>query len=98
MFWGDMSAEPLVLTIPEIEEERFYVDAFEYIDFMLSLVSIHSDEKELLKRFARIGLGTSDKFDINKFSPEVQKALAEGVKETDEIILTKREHIKKIKM
>jgi hypothetical protein len=49
---------------------------------MLSLVSIHPDEKELMKRFAKIGLGTDDKFDINKFSPEVQEAIAEGVKES----------------
>ncbi len=47
----------------------------------MSLVQTNSDEKELMKRFAKIGLGTDDKFDINKFSPEVQEAIAEGVKE-----------------
>ena len=63
------------------EGDQFTASAFNYIDFMLSLASIHPDEKELMKRFAKIGLGTDDKFDINKFSPEIQEAIAEGVKE-----------------
>ena len=75
-------APPADITFPGWKEEsQFNVGAFEYINFMLSLVSIHPDEKELMKRFAKISLGTSDKFDINKFSPEVQEAIAEGVKE-----------------
>ena len=75
-------APPANITFPEWKEgSQFDVGAFEYTDFMLSLASIHPDEKELMKRFAKIGLGTDDKFDINKFSPEVQEAMAEGVKE-----------------
>ena len=70
------------IEFPEWKEgDQFTVSAFNYIDFMLSLASIHPDEKELMKRFAKIGLGTDDKFDINKFSPEIQEAIAEGVKE-----------------
>ena len=63
------------------EGEQFKVGAFSYIDFMLSLVSTPPEEQALMKRFAKIGLGTEAKFDINKFSPEIQKAIAEGVKE-----------------
>ena len=75
-------APPANITFPEWKEgSQFNVGAFEYTDFMLSLASIHPDEQELMKRFAKIGLGTDDKFDINKFSPEVQEAIAEGVKE-----------------
>ena len=75
-------APPANITFPEWKEgSQFDVGAFEYTDFMLSLVSIHPNEQELMKRFAKIGLGTNDKFDINKFSPEVQEAIAEGVKE-----------------
>ncbi len=75
-------APPANITFPEWKEEsQFNAGAFEYTDFMLSLASIHPDEKELMKLFAKIGLGTGDKFDINKFSPEVQEAIAKGVKE-----------------
>ncbi len=75
-------APPANITFPEWKEgSQFNAGAFEYTDFMLSLASIHPDEKELMKRFAKIGLGTDDKFDINKFNPEVQEAIAEGIKE-----------------
>jgi hypothetical protein len=63
------------------EGDQFTAGAFNYIDFMLNLVKTPPEEKELMKRFAKIGLGTADKFHINKFSPEVQEAIAEGVKE-----------------
>ena len=70
------------IEFPEWKEgDQFTVSAFNYIDFMITLVQTNSDEKELMKRFAKIGLGTDDKFDINKFSPEVQEAIAEGIKE-----------------
>jgi len=60
---------------------EFSVESFNYLDFMLSLVKTPQEEQELMKRFAKIGLGDEDKFDIKKFSPEIQKALEEGVKE-----------------
>ena len=63
------------------EGDQFTVASFNYIDMMLGLVNPPEEEKELMKRFAKIGLGTDDKFDINKFSPEVQEAIAKGVKE-----------------
>ena len=70
------------MEFPEWKEgDQFTASAFNYIDFMMSLVQTNSDEKELMKRFAKIGVGTSTSFDINKFSPEVQEAIAEGVKE-----------------
>ncbi len=48
---------------------------------MMSLVKTPKEEQALMKRFAKIGLGTEGKFDIKKFSPEIQKALEEGAKE-----------------
>lgn len=63
------------------EGEQFNVGGFVYLDFMLSLVKTPKEEQALMKRFAKIGLGTEDKFDIKKFSPEIQKAIEEGVKE-----------------
>ena len=34
-----------------------------------------------MKRFAKIGLGTDETFDINKFSPEIADAINAGVKD-----------------
>ena len=63
------------------EGAQFNVESLNYLDFMLSLVKTPKEEQALMKRFAKLGLGTEDKFDINTFSPEIQKAIAEGVKE-----------------
>ena len=63
------------------EGEQFTAGGFVYLDFMLSLAKTPEEEQALMKRFAKIGLGTEDIFDIKKFSPEIQKALEEGVKE-----------------
>ena len=70
------------IDFPEWKEgEQFNVGAFTYIDFMLSLITPVDEEKELMKRFAKIGLGTDERFDINRFSPEIKQALEQGVKE-----------------
>lgn len=63
------------------EGAEFTAKSFNYLDFMMSLVKTPQEEQALMKRFAKIGLGGEDKLDIEKLSPEIQKALEEGVKE-----------------
>jgi hypothetical protein len=71
-----------VINFPQWKEgEQFNVGALSYLDFMLSLVKTPQEEQALMKRFAKIGLGTEAGFDINEFSPEIQQALEKGVKE-----------------
>ena len=60
---------------------EFNAQSFAYLDFMLTLVKTPEEEQALMKRFAKIGLNGSGQFDIKKFSPEIQQALEEGVKE-----------------
>jgi len=60
---------------------EFSAGAFKYLDFMLTLVKTPQEEQTLMKRFAKIGLGTDEKFEITKFSPEIQKAIEEGAQE-----------------
>ncbi len=67
---------------PEWKEgDQFNTNFFTYFDFMLSLVQPVKEEKELMARFAKIGLGTDEPFDMEAFSPQVQQAMEEGVKE-----------------
>lgn len=60
---------------------EFNAQSFNYLDFMLTLVKTPQEEQALMKRFAWIGLGDEDKFDIKKLSPEIQEALEEGAQE-----------------
>ena len=70
------------IDFPEWKEgAQFNAQSLSYLDFMLTLIKTPQEEQALMKRFAKIGVGTGDKFDINKFSPDVQKAIEEGVKE-----------------
>ncbi len=70
------------LDFPEWKEgEQFTAGSFNYIDFMLNLINPVDEEKELLKRFAKIDLGTNERFDITKFSPETVEAIEAGVAE-----------------
>ncbi|MFT5729612.1 MAG: hypothetical protein ACI8PB_003783 [Desulforhopalus sp.] len=71
-----------VIDFPKWKEgEQFNVGAFVYLDFMLSLVKTPQKEQALMQQFAKLGLGTEDQFDIKKLSPEIQKAIEDGVKE-----------------
>ena len=63
------------------EGAQFSVESLNYLDFMLSLVKTHQEEQTLMEKFAKLNLGTEDKFDIKEFSPEIQKAIEKGVKE-----------------
>ena len=71
-----------VIDFPEWKEgAQFNAQSFGYFDVMLSLIKTPQEEQALMKRFAKIGLGDEGKFDIKKFSPEIQKAIEEGAKE-----------------
>ena len=75
-------AQATAIDFPQWKEgEQFTVGALKYLDFMLGLVKTPQEEQELMKRFAKLNLGTTDNFDINTFSPEIQKAIEEGIKE-----------------
>lgn len=82
-FLGTESPTPLsAIDFPKWNEgDQFNIAALNYIDFMLTLVKIPQEEEELMSRFAKIGVGSDDKFDMLLFSSEIQEAMAEGVKE-----------------
>lgn len=63
------------------EGVQFNAESFDYVDFMLSIIKTSQEEQALMERFAKIGLGGENKFDIKNLSPEIQKALQEGAKE-----------------
>lgn len=63
------------------EGEQFQAEAFKYLDFMLKVTSEHPNDKPIREKMKKIGLGTDTGFDMASFSPEVQAAIKEGVKE-----------------
>ena len=52
---------------------------FEQLNFVLQFCPVHPSEKALMTRFAKLDIGAGKTFDMSKFSPEVQKAIGQGI-------------------
>jgi hypothetical protein len=61
---------------------------FSYLSFLLQCCSIDPTETELMARFARIGVVPGKAFDVSKLSPQMRKALENGIKDGEEAINT----------
>lgn len=64
-----------------VEEIKSSWKVFSQLNFVLAFCPTHPSEKELMERFAKLDIGAGKTFDINQFSPEVQKAIGEGIKD-----------------
>lgn len=61
------------------DQERTSLEFFNVLNFVLRFSSTHPSEKELMARFASIGVGAGKNLDVQKLSPDVRKALEEGM-------------------
>lgn len=61
------------------EAQRTSPEFYNILDFVLQFCPTHPSEKELMARFARIGIGDGRSFDVNKLSPEMRTALEKGM-------------------
>jgi hypothetical protein len=63
------------------EAQRTSPEFYNILNFVLQFCPTHPSEKELMARFARIGIGIGDgrSFDANKLSPEMRTAMEQGM-------------------
>lgn len=54
-------------------------DFFKILNFALKFCPTHPSEKELMTRFAKIGVGAGKTFDAGKFPPEIKAAIGQGI-------------------
>jgi hypothetical protein len=52
---------------------------YPYVNFLLQFCPTNSSETELMGRFAKINIGAGKTFDFSQFSPEIQKAITDGI-------------------
>ncbi len=52
---------------------------FQQVNFVLQFCPTHPSEKALMERFAKIHVGAGKTFDLDKFFPEVQAAIGQGI-------------------
>jgi len=63
-----------------VEGSQFDARALNCIDFMMGLTERHPSEAAMYARFAKLGLGTGEGFEIEKVDPETREALEAGIK------------------
>jgi hypothetical protein len=61
------------------DQERMSVEFFNILNFVLQFCPTNPSEKELMARFARVGIGPGQKFDAARLSPEMNKAVEDGI-------------------
>ena len=61
------------------EEQKSSLSCFNVLNFVLQFCPTHPSEAELMARFARLDIGAGRKFDADKLSPDVRKAVEAGI-------------------
>jgi len=74
-------AAPKIDFIPPLtpEQQRTSPDFFEVLNFMLRFSPTDASEKELMGRFARLGIGSNGKFRAAELTPEIRQAVEAGM-------------------
>ena len=93
-FLGKAAPRPTAPVVwPKLADDMLTSPAlFPYVNFVLQFCPTNPSERGLMDRFAKLNIGAGKPFDVSKFSPEVQKAVADGIADagTDLDALTKR--------
>jgi hypothetical protein len=61
------------------DQQRTSTEFFKVLNFALRFGPTHPSEKELMARFARLDIGAGKTFDAAKLSPEIRKAVEDGM-------------------
>jgi hypothetical protein len=61
------------------EEQKTSIEFFNVLNFILKFCPTVSSEKALMDRFARIGVGGDEVFDVNKLTSEIRLAFEKGI-------------------
>lgn len=75
-------AAPAVIDFPvpqNPQEQKSSTQFFDTLDFVLQYVPVQDSEKELRAKFASIGIGTGEKFDISALPADQQQAFQDGL-------------------
>jgi hypothetical protein len=80
-FSGSMSSnlsEPIAWPAPQ-KDMTESLSFFGYLNFLLQFTPTHPSERELMDRFARIGVGAGLPFDEADMTPEMKSAMLAGI-------------------
>jgi hypothetical protein len=61
------------------EQQKTSLDFYNILNFVLQFCPTVPSEKDLMLRFAKMGVGAGKSFDASKLSPEMKKVIADGM-------------------
>ncbi len=61
------------------EEQKSSLEFFNILNFQLQFCPTHPFEKELMERFAKLGIGAGKKIDTASWSPDIRAAIHQGI-------------------
>jgi len=61
------------------EQQKTSPEFFRVLNFVLRFCPTHPSEQALMARFARLGIGADGEFDTAKLTPEIRKAVEQGM-------------------
>ena len=72
---------PAIDFVPPLtpDQQKTSPQFFEILSFAMRFAPVLPDEKEMRDRFASIGIGPDGDFDADKLSPEMRKAVEDGI-------------------
>jgi len=75
------SAQPTIeFPVPlTSEQQRTSAEFFSALNFLLKFCPPHPSEKDLLARFAKLGIGGGRMFNASNLSPEIKKSIEDGI-------------------
>lgn len=74
---------PAAVNWPKYSEDMATTPAmFPLVNFLFQFCPLNPAEKDLLARFAKLNIGPGQSFDFSKFSPEIQQAINDGIKDS----------------
>ena len=62
-----------------VADQKISVEFFNVLNFVLQFCPTVPSEKDLMARFAKIGVGPGKQIDVESMAPEMNKALADGI-------------------
>lgn len=80
--------QPAPPTAPAVNWPQYSADMsttpamFPLIDFLFQFCPPNPSESAVLARFAKLDIGPNQTFDFSKFSPELQQAISDGIKDS----------------
>ena len=74
------NVDPVSFVRPlSVEDQRTSLEFFNILNFVLQFCPTHASEHSLMERFAKLGIAGGSEFDTHALTPDIRKAIEDGM-------------------